>query len=171
MANVRVNFTLPLEIITCLDEYGKGGGNRSGLVAALLRGYFEGDIGNNGNSAKVALMHKRIEMLSSELTELRSALADTSSRLQEAKGKNDEKNDEIRFKIREWFNVAAYDGIAGWLSDQGRDGPQAARTTITRGLRTIAEKNGVSLPKTIALFKDVYPPLAEFVDDPGAGVM
>ncbi len=161
----RVNFTLPVDIIQLLDQYGKEGGNRSGLVSSLLQSYFKGEIGKNGNSAKVVLMQKRIETLSSEMGTLNSALQEMVAASKQEKSQEEDKKEEIRRKIEQWFDVDKFGGIKGWLADQERDGPNQAKLSVKRGLKVLAEKNGASLPQIISLFKEVYPSLGRLLED------
>jgi len=155
-----ITISLPPDIIELLNKYGRDGGNKSGLIASLLRGYFRGDIQRGGTDARVAMIAAQYEELTAEIRRLGAMLEHEISRRKEEELEAEKRKEEFKQKIREWFNVERFGSEDGWIADQNRDGPDTAQRAVQRGIATLAEKSGFSLPGAVQVLNEVYPKLA-----------
>lgn len=153
---MRVNFSFSLTdeyLIQKVKEFKESGGNLSGLISALLKNYFEGEISIKQFSKELL----KVKELYNELLEYKEKFEEWEKRLKELEQllqekeekKREEKYQPLIKKLRE----QVFDDLEDLLNNRRVNPAHAIKVRLS----VFASENNISLPEAKQLFFKAFP--------------
>lgn len=151
------SISLPDEICLQIDRFKAEGGNFSGLVALLVRGYFNGGGRvDSGAALQVQIAYEKLVSMLAEAERLIKLVETAKMQMEEEEKAENERIEAVKVAIRKMFDDMELMGIPGWLREL-RDTGMNPTVTIRKRLNLVAAKNGISYPQAATLFVSLYP--------------
>ena len=155
----NASVSIPLDLAPLVDQYIADGGNFSGLVVRLLRGYFQ----RGGDPVAVNVMTADI---AARISSLREELEQATSDLSALKGNLEEKNDADAAAKAAALADDVRSSIGDpnrWVEVARRQGAIAAERYISTRIGNIAARQGVSEDEARAAVLRIYPELEDYL--------
>lgn len=155
----NASVSIPPDLAPSVDQYITDGGNFSGLVVRLLRGYF-----HRGGDPKMAGV--AVSEIEGRISSLREELEQATADLSALKGNLEEKNDADAAAKAAALDDDVRSSIgdpAHWAEVARRQGAIAAAGYISTRIGNIAARQAVPVDEARAAVLRIYPDLEDYL--------
>jgi len=161
MGRRNASISLAPDVVDYVDQYMKDGGNLSGLISYLLRGYFTGSDTKMAGVMQTELK-SRMSSLQAELSKLSEDMNRLNTVTESAKKEEEEKAAGLEPEIRKAFTEmeAGGGGVDYWRGIAGGEIQNYVRVRASN----LAGRLGVSYPDMISAVIDIYPALKNYLN-------